>query len=551
MRFLFCILLSLLLCCVSKPVSVAGGGSDTELSGRIVNASGNAVAHVVVRLFPSDFNPVCSKTLATNLSDTTNDSGDYNFRNIAQGSYNIVSICSANGTRALISGIVTSGHDTLAIPADTLQAPGIIHLYDLNKYVSASGYVFVPGTNLSVQVTAGDSDAVLDSVPVGIITACCYYVKATNKSDIIRSNIAVANNTASIVVYPFWKYSRHLILNTSISGANVGGNVNNFPVLARLTSAIFDFSQAQADGADIRFAKADGAPLSYEIERWDIVNKLAEIWVKVDTVFGNNDSQSIVMYWGNGAAIGESNSGIVFDTSSGFEGVWHLAEAGNTLAIDATKNHYDGTPSGMTSASAVSGVIGIAQAFDGTSSSLTMLNTASSKLDFAQNGNYSISLWAYIDTVDTAWCEIAGKGHEQYYLKFKGNGTKKATWEFVEFQDQQGWDFTEDLVPPAPGSKSWVYITGVRNGANQYLYINGSLASDTIKLQAGVYSRNSLDNFVIGKYARSVTIPYNEGWCYFDGMIDEVRVSSGVPSADWIQLCFMNQKSDDNLVLFK
>jgi hypothetical protein len=48
------------------------------------------------------------------------------------------------------------------------------------------------------------------------------------------------------------------------------------------------FSQAQFGGSDIRFTKADNTFLPYEIERWDSAHSQAEIWVKVDTVFGND-----------------------------------------------------------------------------------------------------------------------------------------------------------------------------------------------------------------------------------------------------------------------
>jgi hypothetical protein len=96
-----------------------------------------------------------------------------------------------------------------------------------------------------------------------------------------------------------------------------------------------------------------------------------------------------------------------------------------------------------------------------------------------------------------------------------------------------------------------VNIVGVREGAQQMLYINGVLVSSTFGIMAGNYTRNTGDNFMIGRYARLVTIPYYEGWCYFDGKVDEVRVSSVVPSADWIKLCYMNQRADDKLVVFK
>jgi hypothetical protein len=121
----------------------------------------------------------------------------------------------------------------------------------------------------------------------------------------------------------------------------------------------------------------------------------------------------------------------------------------------------------------------------------------------------------------------------------------------VEFQDQQGWEYTEDSVPPSPGSKQWVHVTGVREGSLQSLYINGTLVSSTILLKAGSYSRNTSDDFMIGRYARQVLIPLYEGWCYFDGKVDEVRVLSGAQSADRINLCYMNQRADDKLVVFK
>src|SRR4051812_10466453 len=82
--------------------------------------------------------------------------------------------------------------------------------------------------------------------------------------------------------YSAWTRGTDVILNTSSSGANVGSTQNNFPVLVRLTSANFPFSQAKGNGRDIRFAKADGSPLPFEIERWDSARAQADIWVRTD-----------------------------------------------------------------------------------------------------------------------------------------------------------------------------------------------------------------------------------------------------------------------------
>ena len=137
-------------------------------------------------------------------------------------------------------------------------------------------------------------------------------------------------------------------------------------------------------------------------------------------------------------------------------------------------------------------------------------------------------------------------------MQLKCLGKNRATWEFVEFHNQAGWEYTEDSVSriPGAGAKTWMNLVGVRSGTSQRLYINGTLVIDTASLMAGAYARNITDNFMIGRYARQVTLPYSQGYSYFKGAIDEVRVCSFAPSEDWIKLCYMNQKSVDALVKF-
>ena len=141
--------------------------------------------------------------------------------------------------------------------------------------------------------------------------------------------------------YESWTYSRQLSLNTTSTGANVSGNVLNFPMLVRLNGDNFNFTQAESNGEDIRFAKSDGSPLEFEIERWDASSNAAEVWVRVDTIYGNNNTQTLTMYWGKGGSLNCSDPEAVFDTTNGFAAVFHLEEDGNTTAggyKDATDN---------------------------------------------------------------------------------------------------------------------------------------------------------------------------------------------------------------------
>jgi hypothetical protein len=223
-----------------------------------------------------------------------------------------------------------------------------------------------------------------------------------------------------------------------------------------------------------------------------------------------------------------------------------LSEPAQTAAKDATGNHFDGTPSD-TAPAATDGQIGAAWEFNGASSFVDMKNTANGKLNFQQDGQYSISAWAYLDTLDNGYHMIVGKGNGQYFLKqYYTQTAQPYTWEFVEYHDKSGWQITDY---PATG-RTWVYITGVRDKGNQYFFINGELVNSTININSQTLARDTTHNVTIGKYAQSVTVP-NEGFDPFKGKIDEVRISNVPRSADWEKLCYMNQKTLDALIAFK
>ncbi|MBN1757932.1 MAG: DUF2341 domain-containing protein [Chitinispirillaceae bacterium] len=538
----------------SQPV--AGGTSTTDnpkVIGRVVNRDGSPAGAAVVMLYPADYNPVADAGEITPSTDTTDSSGYY--RVTAPDStteYSIVATDPQTGTSALLTDIVLTGTTTEAAEAK-LVPPGAVSIAVPDSAAVAGGYVYIPGTGIVVYVS-NSGMVLLGQVPEGILPSV-NYVAATAPlmENILTTKVAVASEDTVVLPYPQWRYLKKVYLNTTASGADVAGDVTDFPVLLRLTENNFDFTQARSDGADLRFSDAAGTRLAREIESWDDAENAAVLWVCVPEILGDNDSQYIVMYWGATPpdTVGSSNGAGVFDTSKGFEAVWHLSGAGDETASDATENGYQGTPVNMDAASAVAGVIGNARHFDGTSGYITIPNSASGELDMPQNGEFAVSCWVYADTLDSLWHAIAGKGHEQYYLKLKCFEGAKATWEFVEFQDQEGWAFTEDSIPPAPGEKQWVYLTGVRSGSEQYLYINGEQVNDSTHLMTGDYGRENGDDFTIGRHARAVTIPYDEGWCYFRGMIDEVRVMSVAPEPDWIRLCYMNQKTEDKLVEFR
>jgi hypothetical protein len=524
-----------------------GGGSEVEVVGCAYLPGGDPAANTQVKLVPRNYNSVTMGMVPDSLIDTTDAHGGYVFKGASAGWYNVQGVHLTQRTRFLVTGIKVVPEDTTLIPAGELLKPGAIRLLlppeDGNRL---DGYTYIPGTDIAAFPANDGSEVLLDSVPAGIVPEVRFFMLGDSAA-VTKFNVIVKSGDTTIIANPAWKYARQLCLNTAASGANVQGDVRDFPVLIRLDSANFDFSQALADGADIRFTKTDNTFLPYEIERWDPGAEHAEVWVKVDTIHGADSTHTLMMYWGNPNAVSSSNGAVVFDTTKGFQGVWHLNERGNEVALDATANHYDGMAYGMPGFTANPGAIGNARAFDGASSYITMPNTANSKLNFPQEGYYTVSAWVLVDKLDNASHLIVSKGYEQYYLRITSWTSILPQWEFVEFNETTKW---QTSTYPAV-SKQWTLLTGVRQGNRQFLYSNGVLVDSTIESWSNFVSRNTSNDLSIGKFLKDVTVPINEGDCFFKGTIDEVRISSKVQSLDWIRLCYMNQRGNDKLVQFR
>jgi hypothetical protein len=542
------ILLTMLSC---GTTSVAGGSSSTDngkVFGHILRENGDSAPNTLVKLYKSDYDPCSDSTV--HIIDTTNEQGEYEFSKLLSGTYTVEAVDIQYRTRALVQAITVDSLNVNATNA-VLSKPGTITIMIPDENSGTESYVYIPGSSYFRKVISGV--AIIDSVPAGSVAKLIYKNAIdTGENHTVKTNVTVvAENDVFVTDYFRWNYSQQLALNTSKSGADIQGTVTNFPVLVRLTESNFDFSQARDNGSDIRFKKPDELPLAYEIERWDAAAKKAELWVLLDTLKGNDSDQYITMFWGNADTPNDDIVNNVFDTSMGFQGVWHMNGISSDKIADATVNQYHGTPSGTSLPASVEGVIGTARSFDGLTSYVAMQNSASGKLDIPQNGNFTFSVWVNADSIDSLWHAIASKGHEQYYLKYKCFGNKKATWEFVEFQDQKGWDICEDSIPSAPGPGQWVHLAGMRNGSKQFLYVNGNCVDSTVSTQTGNYKRVTTDDFFVGRSARQVLIPGDEGWCYFKGKIDELRVVNRVLSPEWIRLAYMNQRSDNALVQFR
>lgn len=322
--------------------------------------------------------------------------------------------------------------------------------------------------------------------------------------------------------YNTWLYKGNIKVDTTPTGHNVLNSVTNFPILVRLNSSNFDFSKSMTNGEDVRFSDSNGNHLSYEIERWDSVNELAEVWVKLDTVLGNNNTQFFTMYWGKTGATDNSDGVAVFDTADGFEGVWHLDEVGGTFA-DATSNANTGSDN--VSDTGKTGVVGGGQDFDGVDDYIAIARPV--------EDDYTISFWMKANGNSLG-------GGKWYY----GNGLVDA--ETPGAADDFGVSFIDNKIGHGTGNPdmtllssvtvndaAWhhVSVTRVRSTGAKEVFVDGVSAGTQI---GGNNSLTAPTNMRFGSLQTNIK--------FFDGSLDEIQISSIQRSADYIKLSYETQK---------
>jgi hypothetical protein len=317
--------------------------------------------------------------------------------------------------------------------------------------------------------------------------------------------------------YEGWKHSGSIFILTTPEGADLPAtaSVEAFPLLVRLHSDTFDFTQAQADGGDLRFTSAEGTPLSYQIEQWDPERGEAAIWVRIPKITGNS-RQELRMFWGRPDATSESAGDKVFAASNGYASVWHLGdsltdEVGTLTTKDVGTTVVGGTVGRARHLAGGQGVFG------------------GEKIpDYPAGGSpHSTSAWFRAERPNST---IIGWGNEG-----GGRGSKVR----MQFRSPPhvhiDSDFSDVDAPGRLPLGEWVHVVHTYANEEGRIYINGRLDG---------MARPKLD---IKTPARL----WLGGWYHhydFVGDLDEVRISRVARSADWVRLEYENQKPLQTLV---
>jgi len=381
------------------------------------------------------------------------------------------------------------------------------------------------------------------SIEISGLEATTEYLWFVNVTDGEHWNSEVFSfkTQPAMVFDPFeegWQYRKKITIDYN----KVAGNVTDFPILISVADDDLK-NKAHGDGSDILFMDNFGVAnrLLHEIESFNNSSGELVAWINVTNLSSSADTV-LYMYYGNSDCDSQEYPDHVWD--SDYCGVWHLNDF-----LDSTSNNNDGTNYGTDSCS---GKIGDGKDFVEDNEDYVSLGDMPEPAD----GEISKGTFeAWINPDELASRSIIGKldtklepDKKSYNLHLRSDGRLNfGVWSGTWFPDGRSFGaLTDDELVT---SSTWQHIVVVADlySKNFVFYYNGEEKNCTVTTEGtppSYFYDINLDE-KLGKHSPESSGPY-----FYDGSMDEVRISKKCRSAEWISTEYNNQNDPSNFLSF-
>lgn len=331
-----------------------------------------------------------------------------------------------------------------------------------------------------------------------------------------------------------WSYRKPITLDTTPKGANLAQPTGRMPVLIRLHPGNFQFDGVSKTGADLRFIGSDGkTPLNYQIENFDPVMGVAQIWLDVQDM-PSDGQQTIWMYYGNTKAPAMSSGAATFDAS--YTLVYHFDEQSGQPPKDATAYGNNALSGALRTVDG--GIAGHAARFDGTT---VVTLPASSSLNIKDGGSFTFSAWIKLDALPTTATLIYGQRQDNKALLI---GIDKGA-PFVEVDGGSQPQRSSGGAPLKAGE--WTYLTVTAGNGQIALYVNGRPYANLAATLPALSGSASLGGDVANATGAAGTpVPFAD----FVGDMDELRLSNVARPAALIAANALSQGAESKLIAY-
>ena len=423
---------------------------------------------------------------------------------------------SNTGTYSLNAALTVNGNLTISNASGILNLNGQNLIYAAGSAFSNIGTLKLIGseafTNLKSDTDSGTVEYAGFGTYAGLAAGIFYFNLKFSGNGTYNLNANVDVNGA--LTFTGYSYKKTI----TIDNTKVDTDLTNFPILysvvdANLATTANGGRVTNASGFDIVFVGSNGAILSHEIESYTASNGTFVSWVKIPSLVDATDTQITMYYANSNVTTSQENPGGVWDIN--YAGVWHLDEimtdeVATGTNTDSTSNANNGTQNGNDD---IAGQIGTGQNFDGTNDFISLGNKAT--LNYS---SFTIETWA--KTSVSAWRWLVTKAGGSW---LGTSNTGNLNWTRAA-----GTNYTSSQ---SISNNAWHHGVATFNSGSLILYVDkvsvGSWTGVTLAVTAA--------NTFIGQRGDNLE--------YFNGSMDEVRISNIARSPQWISTEYNNQNS--------
>lgn len=321
-----------------------------------------------------------------------------------------------------------------------------------------------------------------------------------------------------------WSFRKQLTVDTSATGANLQESVDEAPVLVRLHTGNFSyFLDTLKDGADIRFIAADDkTPLKFHVEKFDPINEMALIWVKVPRLTAGTNTDKIWMYYGNSAAKGGQDPAGTYDANQVL--VYHFDELS---AGPGDSTAYGNQPAASNVLANPASLIGAGVQFDAGGKRITIAATPSLRLVPSQG--WTFSAWVkpaaaqgnmvVMESRDGDRVLSLGLDGGAAYGRYVGNGKRFETPHTA-------------LI----NAGVWSHLALEVKGDALNLYVNGEQVTTV--------------NAAVFEMGGTITLGGSAQDNNFFGEMDEVQIAKVARDAAWLRAAVRSQGGESALLVY-
>ncbi|MBN1835258.1 MAG: DUF2341 domain-containing protein [Spirochaetales bacterium] len=317
----------------------------------------------------------------------------------------------------------------------------------------------------------------------------------------------------------------------------------DFPVLVVLDSSRVDYSEFTAGGANVRFVDRDTqGQLPHEIELWDASGK-SYLWVKVPRISAGSEYDSIYMYYGDAGAADDQDPDALW---SEYELVYHFSSASTSVVPNSAPSGPDGVSYENSTAKAPvlqDSLVGKGIRLDGDYPAAPVLKRYVDTDYHADLASWTVEA---LIKADAAPKINAAGGYANGPIM--GGTVYNLGWDHNDGTTFLGAVQLRDATTNWQAAKlgtltggTWHYLVGIYDGnvPSVRAFNNAQLTATQSNLSGALTSVGTTDVFIGVESNRNNPI---------DGIVDEVRISDKVRSAEWIRAQYRSMT--DSFVVF-